>query len=167
VPSLDLSAEIKQAEKKLGKLNREFEQLKSRQFRARRGRNNRIFYRSMSKAIFDYDTQDDSQESPKVGEKRSRMSQASYLDKLMSSQQHMMEDIEKHCYSKRLKKSIFKLDCMRIGKHGSKLEQVTMTGSDSAKLPFQGIDPVISHDFVNRNSGNYQGIMQDQAEMLL
>ena len=43
-------------EKELLKLNQEFELLKERQFKVRRGRNNRIFYKSMNKTTFDYDT---------------------------------------------------------------------------------------------------------------
>ena len=32
--------------------------MKNRQFQVRRGRNNRIFYKSMAKTVFDYDSDD-------------------------------------------------------------------------------------------------------------
>ena len=60
-------------EKELLKLNQEYELLKDRQFKVRRGRNNRIFYKSMTKTTFDYDTQEESgpgEEEQKVGQKR-------------------------------------------------------------------------------------------------
>jgi len=83
------------AEDKLKKLNREYEQLKSRRFQVRRGRNNRMFCKSMAKTIYDYDTQDESNQggsaedlsvfNAKVGQKRSHQesNQGSYLEKLM------------------------------------------------------------------------------------
>ena len=51
---------IKRAEAKLQKLNTQYENLKKRKFCARRGRNNRVFYKQMQKAIFDYDTTEES-----------------------------------------------------------------------------------------------------------
>lgn len=57
------------------KLNKEFEQLKSRKFQIRRGRNNRIFYKSIAKTIYDYMSDEDLIEqdavkAEKLGKKR-------------------------------------------------------------------------------------------------
>jgi hypothetical protein len=46
-------------------MNQEFEQLKNRQFQARRGRNDRIFYKAMTKTIFDYESNDEEENVPK------------------------------------------------------------------------------------------------------
>jgi hypothetical protein len=43
-------------EKELQKANEEYELLKDRKFQIRRGRGGRIFYKSMIKTVFDYDT---------------------------------------------------------------------------------------------------------------
>mmetsp|Transcript_12064 Transcript_12064/g.18625 ORF Transcript_12064/g.18625 Transcript_12064/m.18625 type:complete len:118 (+) Transcript_12064:427-780(+) len=53
-PSLE--AKVFDKEKQLQKYNEEFDQLKQRKFKIRRGRNSRIFYKSMAKTVFDYDT---------------------------------------------------------------------------------------------------------------
>ena len=60
-------------EKELKKVNQEFELLKDRKFQIRRGRGGRIFYKSVMKTVFDYDTQEESgpsEEEFKVGQKR-------------------------------------------------------------------------------------------------
>lgn len=44
-------------------MNMEFEKLKNRQFQARRGRNHRVFLKSMTKTIFDYESSDEEQKS--------------------------------------------------------------------------------------------------------
>ena len=64
---------IKDAERTLKQMNREYESIKMRRFQVRRGRNSRIFVKSMNKTIFDYDTDGSTQEeskSAKLGYKR-------------------------------------------------------------------------------------------------
>lgn len=51
-----LQDNILESEIKLNQLNKEYENLKSRDFMARRGRNNQIFYKPMEKAIFGYES---------------------------------------------------------------------------------------------------------------
>ena len=46
-------------------MNQEFEKLKNRKFSARRGRNDRIFYKSMTKTIFDYESSDEEEKNTK------------------------------------------------------------------------------------------------------
>mgnify|MGYP007028890598 FL=1 len=139
-------------------LNREYETLKSRQFRARRGRNNRIFYRSMAKSVFDYDSELEEIEGPV---KRRKKDDQNYLTKLMENQRELVEDIEKHCTSKRLKKYMYKLDCIRLG--GLKQDGVTLATSEPDPLRSSLNDPVIDHLFKLHNATNYQAIWQDCA----
>jgi len=60
----------------------------------------------------------------------------------------MIEDIEKHCRSKRLKKNIYKMD-MRTGMSGAKIDNsaLTMAASDPSKLTGNSADPVIAWQF--------------------
>jgi hypothetical protein len=55
----DFDEYLFQEQQKLDELNQEFLQFKNRKFLPRRGRNNRIFYKGMSKTVFDYDSNED------------------------------------------------------------------------------------------------------------
>jgi len=59
----------------------------------------------------------------------------------------MIDDIEKHCHSKRLKKNIYKLDCIRMGINGSKITNpaVSAGASEPLKLVTNVADPVIDY----------------------
>jgi hypothetical protein len=92
-------------------MNQEFEQLKNRQFCARRGRNDRIFYKSMTKTIFDYESSDEEEKKPK---KRTFRQLDNNFDNYLNGQKMIIEDIEKHCRNKRLKKNIYKMDCLKL-----------------------------------------------------
>lgn len=86
-----LKQQIKDAEKKIKELNRDYNQLKNRGFQVRRGRNNRIFYKSMAKTIFDYDTSEETTKSSHDSTKKRNFDDmlncdSSYLDKVMVSQ---------------------------------------------------------------------------------
>jgi hypothetical protein len=76
---------------------------------------------------------------------------------LMLSQANFIRDIEKHCHSKRLKKNIFKMDCIRLGHDGAKIDSslVTMGASEAIKLVTNSADPVIEYQFKKRNSLHY------------
>ena len=50
--------QIMKEEKKLLQLKRDFELLKNHQFEARRGRNNKVFYRAFTKNVYDYESDD-------------------------------------------------------------------------------------------------------------
>lgn len=92
--SITFKDQINGAEQKLKKMNREYEMLKQRRFQVRRGRNNRIFCKSMHKTIFDYETDESTQEesllSKKFGIKRNyqdrQIGDASYLERFMMNQ---------------------------------------------------------------------------------
>jgi hypothetical protein len=127
-------------------MNYEFEQLKNRKFMARRGRNGRVFYKSMTKTIFDYESSD---EEEKVGKKRT-FAQAQGIDGYLNQQSKHLLDIEKHCRNKRLKKNIYKLDYLKlIQQPGPSREAggynpgLTNASSDYDKLPRVMNDPVI------------------------
>ena len=62
----------------MNQLNQEYENLKSRKFMARRGRNNRIFYKPMEKAIFGYDSNEDNTKETKKNNKKHSKNQNSY-----------------------------------------------------------------------------------------
>ena len=85
----------------------------------------------------------------------------SNIDKLLFGQKQMIEDIEKHCRNKKLKKNIYKLDCVKIGgtnigaapvaqKEGVPVYNpaVTNASSDHEKLPRLMNDPVIDQQFI-------------------
>jgi hypothetical protein len=59
----------------------------------------------------------------------------------------MIEDIEKHCINKRLKKNIFKMDCNKYYKQNKQTQDnsFTLASSDYKKLPRVQNDPVIDH----------------------
>lgn len=107
--------------------------MKNRQFQVRRGRNNRIFYKSMAKTVFDYDSDDYSMfddnkrqwnhDNRECGRKRQRHSDISTnknIDRVMMNQKQLIEDIQKHCKNKRLKKNIFKMNGIRLMSNGTK-----------------------------------------------
>lgn len=123
----------------------------------------------MAKSVFDYDTQEDSEET-KVGSKRKHCdTDQGYLDKLMLSQKNIIDDIEKYCHSKRLKKNIFKMDCIRFGHQGASIDSglVTMGASEAIKLTGNSADPVIEYQFKKKNTTHYQNIMQNHTDKLL
>jgi len=126
----------------------------------------------MEKKIFDYDTQDDSEETKTGGvgiKRRHSDTDQGYLESLMMTQQKMIDDIEKHCHSKRMKKNIYKMDCIRLGHQGAKIDNpsVTMAASEALKLTANSVDPVIEWQFKKMNTTHYQNIMQDHADNLL
>lgn len=63
--SIKVDPTLQAKQEKLNRMNQEFEQLKNRQFQARRGRNDRIFYKAMTKTIFDYESNDEEENVPK------------------------------------------------------------------------------------------------------
>lgn len=84
---------------------------------------------------------------------------------MMISQQTLINDIEKHCRNKRLKKNIFKMECSnRI--LPQPYNSITLASSDTAKWSKQIIDPIIDNQFKKLNMVNYQSIMQNEAAML-
>ena len=143
----------------------------------RRGRNNRIFYKGMSKTVFDYDSNEEdlqslSRDKSQNGTKRTygqfKNHFNSKIDKLLFGQKQLIEDIEKHCRNKRLKKNIYKLDCVKIGgpnigaapvaqKEGTPVYNpaVTNASSDHEKLPRLMNDPVIDQSFILKNARQY------------
>lgn len=104
-----------------------YEALKNRNFRVRRGRNNRIFYKSQVKTIFGFDEMDthdlthdvmddqfnkiqERENQKKEKEKRSEIKYFRKIDHLLLDLKKKSGDLEKYCYNKRLKKNIYKLD---------------------------------------------------------
>jgi hypothetical protein len=145
----------------------------------------------MSKTIFDYDSNEEDmlntsrdKSSNQPGVKRTygqfKNHFNSNIDKLLFGQKEMIEDIEKHCRNKRLKKNIYKLDCVKIGgknpgaapvaqKDGAPVYNpaVTNASSDHEKLPRLMNDPVIDQHFMQTNARQYQEIMTQEAENVL
>ena len=127
----------------------------------------------MAKTIYDYDSQEENNLdenaffSGKVGTKRTHQetSQNTYLEKLMLNQQKMITDIEKHCKNKRMKKNIYKMDCIRMGskQHQEQMQAAASAANTAVIMP----DPVIDYQFKMRNVYNYQHIMQDHTNALL
>ena len=148
--------------------------LKNRLFQPRRGRNNRIFYKGMEKTVFDYDSNEEDLigfEKPKASKKRSYGQYSNNfslnIDKLLLGQRQIIEDIEKHCKNKRLKKNIYKMDCVKIAQPVPNPKQetpvynpaVTNASSDHEKLPRMMNDPVIDQNFKINNARLFQDIM--------
>lgn len=127
----------------------------------------------MSKTIFDYDSNEEdlmntsrdksSNQKRTYGQFKNHFN--SKIDKLLFGQKQMIEDIEKHCRNKRLKKNIYKLDCVKIGapnaraapvaqKDGTAVYNpaVTNASSDHEKLPRLMNDPVIDQHFMQTNA---------------
>jgi hypothetical protein len=65
----------------------------------------------MNKTIFDYESSD---EDEKVSKKRTFKQFENGFDNYLLSKRNLIEDIEKHCRNKRLKKNIFKMDCVKL-----------------------------------------------------
>jgi hypothetical protein len=133
----------------------------------------------MAKTIFDYDSTDEllHQDSlntshilPKNKRKAPEPDTASPFDKEMAVRREMINDIQKLCKNKRLKKNILKFDYIRLGgvqTHGGKgykpslysstgpslskqfdalyNPSVTNSSSDQMKLPRLYNDPVIDY----------------------
>ena len=137
-------------EKRLAKLNKEFEMMKNRKFEVRRGRNNRIFYKSMAKTIFDYDSDDYSifNDQMESGNKRQKLTNSSKnIDRYMMNLKEKIDDIQKHCKNKRLKKNIFKMNNIRMMSNGARVAienpQFTNASSSFERVPQSFTDPVI------------------------
>lgn len=116
----------------------------------------------MAKTIFDYESADDlNNDEKQVGQKRNKNQQlfgsSAYVDRLMMSQKQMVEDIEKHCKNKRLKKNMFKMDFNRLGHKFS----------ENYPSNVHATDPVVEYYFKTQNVVNYQHVMRDQSEKLL
>lgn len=86
----------------------------------------------------------------------------------------MIEDLEKHCRNKRLKKNIYKMDCVKIGRplpQAAPVQKdvtvynpaVTNASSDPEKLPRLVNDPVIDQYFKQTNARLFQDIMSYEA----
>ncbi len=203
-PAASLEAQLFLKEKQLQKFNEEFDQLKQRKFKIRRGRNSRIFYKSMAKTVFDYDdsldevlapsTRSPAQQEAKegtVGRKRTykESEPAKGIDLEMQNMREFIHDIEEHCQSKRLKKNIYKFDCIKLGglqSAGSKgylpsmLAQInfkqhepvwnpnpTLASSDTIKFPRGQNDPVVEKKFKNENAQLYNVIMKSEFSQTL
>uniref|UniRef100_A0A7S3MTM5 Uncharacterized protein n=1 Tax=Strombidium inclinatum TaxID=197538 RepID=A0A7S3MTM5_9SPIT len=100
----------------------------------------------------------------------------------MENMRSFISDIEEHCQSKRLKKNIYKFDCIKLGGLQSTsgkgylpsaLAQinykpsepiwnpgVTQASSDSVKFPRGQNDPVIDKKFKSENAKIYNEIMK-------
>jgi hypothetical protein len=158
----------------------------------RRGRNNRIFYKQMAKTIFDYESSDEElnphalqinfhdfdQYKKNLAKKRKAPpTPVNGFDQVLLSHQQVIQDVQKHCQNKRLKKAILKMDYVRMGgiktfggkgyhpsvfassgANGNKQldamynPSVTNSSSDYLKLPRLYNDPVIDHQFRRANA---------------
>lgn len=72
----------------------------------------------MYKTIFDYESSEDEEEAKhplkRTYEQFQNESMQTGFDKYLLSQKRFVEDIEKHCKNKRLKKNIYKMDCVKL-----------------------------------------------------
>lgn len=149
--------QIQAAEQKLMQMNKYYEHLKQRQFQFRRGRNNRIFMKSMMKTIYDYDTDESSHEEPVVNCKKRSFEQCDYLERSLLAHKTVIEDIQKNCRNKRLKKNLFKVDLQKLG---SKFQE-----PPNHFAPYS--DSVIDNQFKMFNKESYDNLMRDHAEQQL
>lgn len=95
----------------------------------RRGRNNRILYKSQVKTIFGYDLQENQdfthdvmddllikinerENQKKEKERKGETRFHKKIDKLLMDQKMLADDLEKYCYNKRLKKNAYKMDML-------------------------------------------------------
>ena len=177
-------------EKRLQKLQQEYELLKTRQFEVRRGRNNKIFYKAFAKEIFDYDSDELSGEnftsSKKQKIKNSHLKNNEFkiktgIDQILQNQHQLIMDINKHCRNKRHRKQIFKMEGIRVQGstvgNGTKIgsnekviqynPSVTNASSDFEKLPRTANDPVIDYQFKKKNSFCYKALMTMNSEQIL
>ena len=70
----------------------------------------------MQKTIFDYESSSDEEE--KISGKRTYNQFLNKFDnnfdQYLFDKKSMIQDIEKHCRNKRLKKNIYKMDCVKL-----------------------------------------------------
>ena len=122
----------------------------------------------MVKTIFDYESSED---EAKVLKKRSYQ-QLKGVDSYLHKQSSLLEDIEKHCHNKRLKKNIYKMDYLKlIAQNPPAKDQVynpgvTNASSDYEKLPRFINDPVIDSYFRSNNS-LINEVMQNEARSMI
>jgi hypothetical protein len=79
----------------------------------------------MAKTVYDYDSNEDGFTTTPIdksdfhGVKRNydqfKNHFTSKIDKILAGKKTIIEDLEKHCRNKRLKKNIYKMDCVNIG----------------------------------------------------
>lgn len=73
----------------------------------------------------------------------------------MLSQKNLIKDIETHCQNKRLKKNIYKMDCLPLKQEGG------------LHLQQWNPDPVLDYQFKVRNAFSYNNIMATHAKEML
>lgn len=150
--------------KQIEKIQESYDALRSRRFRVRRGRNNRILYKSQLKTIYGYDSSDNQDLTHdvtddlliKINDRANKRQKREHkknkfsneLDKILLNEKMLADDLEKYCANKRLKKNIYKLDMMHCTNNGQKvgIESAAFTSAscDLERIPRVTTDPVIN-----------------------
>ena len=129
----------------------------------------------MQKTIFDYESSSDEEE--KISGKRTYNQFMNKFDnnfdQYLFDKKSMIQDIEKHCRNKRLKKNIYKMDCVKLVMQPAPSDQVynpgvTAASSDYEKLPRAAVnDPVIDAQFKKKNESLLNSIMKNESTSML
>lgn len=124
----------------------------------------------MTKTIFDYESSDEEEKNTK---KRTFRQFENNFDNYLSEQKTIIEDIEKHCRNKRLKKNIYKMDCLKLITSTAPTKDavynpgVTNASSDYEKLPRVINDPVIDSYFRTKTGDLFSDIMTFEGHQMI